>query len=191
MKKTIAIGVLTAGLLAGGIYGSLQWAAVARQEGVDRALTETAHWAPAARLSARRMVERYGPPDQVSPFRLRWDEPWPWKRIVVQDEPRAPLEQVLAYPVPPDKAEALRRFPHGLRVYADEGALGARSDSEDLNRLSLNLAADIVSGRTTPEAANSFYVRTTRLRAAGKSSLTLQRLLVPLRVAPDNGYPVP
>jgi hypothetical protein len=191
MNSKVSDAVLIAVVVAAGLFGWRQWSAVQRARAANRALALTSGWFPAARLAAREMISRYGPPQEVSSFELRWHGPSPWKRIVVQNEPEAPLEDVVTYYVPPDKLPALTRFPHGLRVYAAEGALSARSDRESLNLLALNLANDIATGNLTPEEANSFFVRTRLLQESGKSSSYMERLLFEPGLKPDYAYPPP
>ena len=135
-------------------------------------------WPALPLLLAHRMIDKYGPPDEVYADRLIWRPHWPWKRIVVSSaSPSAPLEQVVDYRVPPGKLPALAGFSRGLVVYAEQGELAARGDREEVNRLSLNLADDIVAGRVSPQEARRFFQRVMQLSTAGKSSPYLQRLL--------------
>ena len=186
MNTRIAVAISAALLIFAAVYGGRLWIDSRSARVSARAMAQTDGWAPAARAAALEMIERYGPPQEISSFELRWDGPSPWRRIVIQNEPQSPLEEVAAYPFPEDKAFALERFPHGLRVYPEEGALGARNRSEALNFLSLNLADDIATGRTTPEDANRIFVRTVRLRESGKSSPYTERLLFK---APEQALP--
>jgi hypothetical protein len=188
-KRLIAIS--TAVLLIGAVYGGRQWVAVERSRAAESALAQAAAWSPAAQRTARVMIERYGPPQESSAYQLRWHGPRPWKRIVVQNEPQSPLEDVVTYDVPPIRLAALDRFPHGLQVYAAEGALSARSDRESLNILSLNLADGIVRGRTTPEEANREFVRILELHDAGKSTPAMERLLFTAPIEADPRFPIP
>jgi hypothetical protein len=125
----------------------------------------------------------------MSSLRLQWNGVWPWKNIVVQNLPQPPLQQIVTYRIPADKIGALRKFIHGPLVYPDENELVARDDSEDINRLSLNLADDIAAGRRSPEDAEQFFLRTVRLRAAGKSSPYTERLLFEEPPVPVRPYP--
>lgn len=177
MNTRIAVAISAAILIVAAVYGGRQLVDGRRARVSARAMAQTDGWAPAARAAVQEMIERYGPPQKISSFELRWEGPSPWKRIVIQNEPQSPLEEVAAHPFPEDKAFALERFPHGLRVYPEEGALGARNRTEALNFLSLNLADDIATGRTTPEDANDIFVRTVRLQESGKSSPYMERLL--------------
>ena len=55
--------------------------------------------------------------------------------------------------------------------------MAARSDSEALNFLSLNLGMDILNGQTTPEAASQYFYKAIDLHYAGKSVPYMERLL--------------
>ena len=190
MKRAVAASAV---LLAAAVVGSRHWLAARRAQAAVLALAQADQWEPAARRAAHVMVERYGPPQETSPYELRWNGPPPWKRILVQNEPQDPLEEVVAYAVPEKALAALNRFPHGLSVYAAEGALGASSDREYANLLSLNLADEIATGKITPEEGNRFFISTLRLREAGKSSPYTERLLFKNNnhIEPDNSFPIP
>ena len=191
MKTKSSVALFLAVLVVAVVWGERYWAARRTAQASASALAQAARWTPAAQRAASVMIEQYGPPQGISSFELRWNGPSPWKRIVIQDEPQSPLEQVVNYVVPADKLAALNRFPHNLRIYPAEGAVGARSDREDLNLLSLNLADDIATGRTAPEDANRIFARIVRLHEAGKSSPYMERLLLKSRVAPDPDFPLP
>ncbi len=134
-------------------------------------------WPRLAQLDARVMLEKYGPPEEVSAMSLTWRAAAPWTRFVVYKDEKAPLEQAVAYRVPPGKVAAVRKFGHGLDVRVAEGVLSVRGDSEAHNLLALNLAGDIADGRMTPAQADHFFIRTLRLEQAGKSSNYTTRLL--------------
>jgi len=149
-----------------------------------RPVVEAAAWPAVSLLAAHLMIEKYGPPQDVFQDRIEWVSCWPWKRIVVSAAvPSAPLEQVIDYYVPDERLGDLARYPHGLVVYPNQGEIAARSESESLNRLNLNLAHDIVTGRRTPEEASRFFNKTLELSAAGKTSPYMERLL--FEVAPQ------
>jgi hypothetical protein len=136
-----------------------------------QALAATQGWPGTPRLAARLMLEKYGPPQRIQPDRLDWDGRWPWKRMSV-DASRIsrPLEQVLDYDVPNSRRAALLRFRHGLILYAEEGELAARSDREEFNFLTLNLAHEIVRGARGPAEARFFHAQICRLAQTGKQS---------------------
>jgi hypothetical protein len=195
MKTKIAILIMVGGSLSLGVYGVQQWVSIQRTQGDAESAEQIYSWSSAAKLTANLMIARYGPPQEMSMFRLQWNDVRPWKRIIIQDEP-SPLQQIVTYHVPTNKVEAVRRFVHGPMVFPDEGELVATSGSEAINRLSLNLADDIATGRRSPEEADRFFLRTVQLHAAGKSSLYMDQLffkvptvpLIPPSVGAMGGY---
>ncbi|MDD5305220.1 MAG: hypothetical protein PHS14_19135 [Elusimicrobia bacterium] len=138
-----------------------------------------------ANMTNNMMVEKYGPPDRVETLRLVWENRGPWKKIVVWDElgfldnNRAArnIEGTIAYPVPAEKIDALVSFSRDLHVSANGTELSARSTSEERNFLMLNLADEIVKGRLSPEDGRVSYLRTIKLAEAGKSPVSMQRLM--------------
>jgi hypothetical protein len=183
--------LLFSGAMAFGIYGVAQWGLFHRAHVLADAHELAMDWLPEVKLKANLLIDKYGPPSEMTDFRLQWDHAGPWKSVVIQDFPQSPLQEVVTYHVPQDKLAALQKFSHGPLVYADDDELVARGDSEELNRLSLNLANDIVAGRRTPQEADRFYRRTVALAAAGKSSPYMDRLLFPAPIVPIDIHPFP
>lgn len=135
-------------------------------------------WYHKPRVMAQLMTERYGPPNTLGRDVATWHERGPWKRIVVHgDSPDTCLEQVIAYWAPPEAANALRDFGHGLRFDAAREELSVKSGDESLNFLTLNLADRLASGKSMPEEAQRLFARTAALAAAGKSSPYTEKLL--------------
>jgi peptidoglycan-associated lipoprotein len=134
-------------------------------------------WHEMAQLQARVMIEKYGPPQEVSATELHWRHAAPYESIEVRNEPRSPLEQVVGYTVPKSKVAQLKRFGHGLSVSPNRQALVARNDSETLNLLTLNLAHSIATGKMTADEADRRFDKTLRLSLSGKSSPEMERLL--------------
>lgn len=179
---------------------SLPWAALAAvlaagcasvpppgpQERAAAAQAAISGWSESSRVAAAKLIEEYGPPDVVAPDGLAWNDKGPWTRTMVRDAAAyqgaasgdAIVEQTIAYELPDAKwSELLRDFNDKLTVTLDPEQLTARSDSEELNFLTLNLANEIVNGRMDPLEARRFYWRTLDLAAAGKSSNLMQGLL--------------
>ncbi|MFA6004257.1 MAG: hypothetical protein WC881_09330 [Elusimicrobiota bacterium] len=180
MKIKIWAGIALVVVLVLAGYGGRQW--LGHEERIDaaslRAMEQVLDWPTVPHLVSLLIMEKYGAPQVVTADKLEWYGRWPWKRIVVRaDEPLNPLEQVVDYYLSSDNVETLSRFPHGLRIYADKGELGACSDREELNRMALNLANDIVTGRKTPEQASKFFLKTADLSVSGKSSPYMDRML--------------
>lgn len=144
-------------------------------------------WWPASALAARRMIERYGVPDEVRPEYLVWHGNGPWKRTVVRNvtPPYAPagelgvVEQALRYPLTPGQAVDLKGFDRRLSYERGTRELGARADREEVNFMRLNLADDIVNRRVTPDQARHLGARMLALENAGKTSPYLLGLRFP------------
>jgi hypothetical protein len=141
-----------------------------------------AKWPDYSRLAAAKLIEEYGPADLVEPGRLVWGRRGSWARITVwETEPSGSgsggLEETVAFPVPLGKRPALADFSDTVRASPDGAMLLARSASEELNCLKLNLAREIIDGKADPAQARAVYDRTLRLAASGKRSPLLRGLL--------------
>jgi hypothetical protein len=147
-------------------------------------------WPEPSRLLAKAVMEKYGPPDEVADKGILWRDNGPWKRTVVYRSPPdgSPLssgadvlQQAVGYRVPLAKFGELARF--DPRVVADRtrDELSARSDSERLNFLALNLADEIIAGWKDAAEARRAYDGICSLERAGKSSSYAEGL----RFTPD------
>jgi hypothetical protein len=156
-----------------------------------RAAAQAAGWSALPRQHALMLIEKYGPPQRLSDDRMEWDGQWPWKSIIVDaGHPLSPLTQTVSCHVPRNMLSALARYPHGLTADPRRGELSARSDSEALNFLSLNLGMDILTGQRTPEEASRYFYKAIGLRYAGKSVPSMERLLfdVPRPLIEDQAW---
>lgn len=115
----------------------------------------TANWNEAAREAARRMFEKYGPPQEVTMHRLVWHDNRPWKSTAVinqevQHNFPAPhtdvLIQTIAIDVPVEKYSELAQFDGSVTVNRTAGELSAHCDREENNLIALNLANDVING---------------------------------------------
>ncbi|MCR4294158.1 MAG: hypothetical protein NUW21_01385 [Elusimicrobia bacterium] len=168
----LASAVAAAAVAAGGYY-----ALRPRVQVPDRIEAHLNTWYDSPRREAERLIELYGPPDDVAPALATWREREPFKRIAVHgDSPDTYLEHVIGYRAPPEALEALSRFGHGVRFNPENEELSARSNLDSLNYLALNLADEVVKGERTPEDADAFYVRTARFATFGKSAAYMERL---------------
>jgi hypothetical protein len=158
-SRAVGLGLLTA-LLAG--------AAPARSpEAVIRS------WPKPAQTAAKALIEKYGAPQRVGDRELVWVDNGPWLRTVAHRDARAGadyLEQAIAYEAPAEAIAYLRSFSPRVAYDPASKELSARSQSEALNFLALNLADEIARGNRSVESARGFYEKTTALRSAGKSS---------------------
>ncbi|MDD5303445.1 MAG: hypothetical protein PHS14_10080 [Elusimicrobia bacterium] len=143
------------------------------------------NWAPRSRTTARLMLEKYGKPAQFDRNTLVWFNNGEWKKTIVhrkiyRHDPAGKrqdfLEQTVGYLVPADKLADLKRFNPMVEASLTAGELTFASDSESKNRLALNLAEEIVTGKRGVADARAFFLKTTRLAASGKSSSYLDKL---------------
>lgn len=146
-------------------------------------------WPTNTRVTAQRLIDKYGPPDSVTDTRLVWNDHGKWTQIrlfregVSDDFPtthKDVVENTIQYDVPQDKAQALIKFDPALGVDRLSGTLSARSDSEESNTLALNLADEIVKGKRDVDSARDYMRSTQRKTMAGKSSRYTDHLLFPV-----------
>ena len=148
--------------------------------------TVISQWPVRPQHEARVLIGKYGEPRSFDDGKLVWGLQGPWQQtIVYRTAPRSflgyhgkdILEQSIAYVVPDGKIPALARFDNRLRFDKANGRLAARSESEGLNYLALNLADEIVAGKRDVDDARGFYRKTVNLAESGKSSGYMERLL--------------
>lgn len=197
-KATVVRNSCAAGL---GILTLLIWASAADQPKAGRTPERAApvvsatpgespeaiiqRWPPRSRNVAGLLLEKYGRPDQFDRDTMVWFNNGEWKRTVVyrrrfHRDPAVTrtdiLEQSIGYLVPNDKVAELMRFNGKLTISQTAGEIGFASESEAKNRLALNLADEIVTGKRGVADARAEYLKTARLAASGKSSSLLEAL---------------
>ena len=150
--------------------------------GARRTIAErtTAGWQEKGRLAARALIEKYGAPDEVHSAHVVWHGRDPWKKIIVRDLPPpyagarttelGVVEESVVYALRPDQARLLEAFGSTLSWDEKTGELTARSDSEPVNFLRVNLADEVVNGRLTVEQARDAYARLMALEESGKTT---------------------
>lgn len=115
---------------------------------------------------ARKVIDTYGEPDEVTPKRLLWYDNGPWKRSVLRsdgadhefpDHHVDYLEQVIDYHVPPDRADEVIRFDGSVTIRRTRGELSAECHGEPANFLAINLTHDILTDDKTVEEARDVY----------------------------------
>ena len=139
-------------------------------------------WPRHARNTAMFMLEKYGAPSQFDRKTLVWFNNGAWKKSIVfrsavAGKGRNLLQQSIGYLVPDDKVVELKSFNPMIDVSQTAGELTFTSDSEAKNRLALNLADEIVTGKRTTADASDFFKKSMRLAASGKSSEYLDGLM--------------
>jgi hypothetical protein len=146
-------------------------------------------WPVNSRVTARRLIDKYGPPDAATDERLAWNDHGQWSQIRVFREGatdnfptthRDIVENTIQYDVPQDKAGEVIKFYPALDVDRISGTLSSRSDSESANILALNLADEIIRNKRDVDSARGFMRDTLRKSAAGKSSPYMDHLLFPV-----------
>ncbi len=187
----LGLGALIAWTAAGAGSQGLARAATASSRRAFVAPPETAEsivmrWPPRSRNAAGLMLEKYGAPDQFDRDTLVWFNNGVWKKTIVHrsvarrdpaGRTRDFLEQTIGYLVPSDKVADLARFSPMIEISQTAGDLTFSSDSEAKNRLALNLADEIVTGKRDVADARAYFLKTSRLSASGKSSSYLDGLL--------------
>ena len=145
-----------------------------------------ASWPASARKAAETMIQKYGPPNDVTESVLIWRNNGPWKKTAITsvETPHlfpAPhtdvMEQVIHYRVPPDKVDELASYDGSVTVKRTEGTMSARCDLEGANFLALNLAHEIVTGKRNVDEARAFYGEQIKAMKAGQPAPYTERLL--------------
>src|SRR4029079_741952 len=112
-----------------------------------------ANWKPKPQELARKLIAKYGAPQEATPQRLVWHNNTPWRRTVLYNQevphyfPRPHsdmLEQTVSLRVPPDRAGEITTFNGSMLVDRTRGEISARCDSEEANFAAINLAYEIL-----------------------------------------------
>lgn len=143
-------------------------------------------WPAGPRLAGQEMMAKYGPPQEVTPHRMIWQNAGPYKRIMLTREelPHAfplthmdYLEHTINFNVPADKTDEVHAFDASITIYRVAGELSARCDLESNNVLTLNLAHDVIAGKKTVAAAREEFGKAVVDRTMGNpppSTIALQ-----------------
>lgn len=156
------------------------------EAGSMKNLDETiASWPERPKLAVKEMLGKYGPPQEVSVERIIWNNQGPYKRIMVTREeiphdfpmPHMDfLEHTVLYDVPADRADELQKFDGSVSFYRTGGELSARCDLEGHNILTLNLARDIIEGKTTAQEARVSFGEYVKQDMMGKKPAYVETL---------------
>jgi hypothetical protein len=128
-------------------------------------------WKMKPQETARKLIAKYGQPNEASSMRLVWHNNGPWKMTELVNEeiphnfPKPHpdfLKQTISYQVPPDKYDELAEYDGSVIVERTKGEIAARCDMEGANFLALNLANEIVTGKRSVKDARKFYAETIR-----------------------------
>ncbi len=158
----------------------------AAQAAPSRAEAIIAQWPDRTQRAARKLIEKYGQPNDTADSQLTWFDNSPWRKtIVYRDELEHnfpvhhfdSVQQWISYRVPVDKLSDLGRFDGSVIVDRTAGLISARGDGESDNFLALNLANDIVRGNKSVDEARQFYGKTAMMLVSGKSTPYTEGLL--------------
>lgn len=168
MTRSVGIGVATVlGALAITMGAAAQSAAPqSAPHGFRTAEQVIGSWKAIPQDVAKKMIAKYGQPQEITANRLIWHNNGPWKYSELVNEEIAhdfpmphkdALYQAINYKVAPDKADELLAYDGSLILERTKGEIGARCDKEEANFLAINLADDIANGRRSVEDARKFY----------------------------------
>lgn len=154
-------------------------------------------WPARPRLAVEQMLDKYGPPLEVSTESIIWHDVADYKRIMVtkkevpHDFPKPHmdfLEHTVSYRVPADKVDDLVAFDASMTINATAGEMSARCDLEGHNVLTLNLARDIIEGKKNVKEARAAFAANVIGDVAGKHPEYVEKL----QFKPDaKGAPFP
>lgn len=155
---------------------------VARED-VERAI---AGWPDPQRNVAHQMLEKYGPPNEMTPTKLFWYYNHPWKRTTLTAESTVHnwptvhtdfLTQTIDYRVPVAMYGLIAEFDGSVIPDRTRGELSARCDSEAANVLGLNMAHEIVTGKRTVDEARHVSTENTVAYNLGRKAPYAEKLL--------------
>lgn len=114
-------------------------------------------WPLPARQQVHHLLAEYGWPHQEMPDRLEWQAVADWRRVCARRD--GFLEETVSYEMPAKSVAAVGVFAGRLFVDRFHKEVTAIGESEELNRLTLNLMHDMVIGAKTRGQAWEKYQR--------------------------------
>lgn len=135
---------------------------------MDRAAMEEmmTGWHSASREAAMHMMNKYGPPAEMTPTMAIWGQTGPWKRSIVYAQavqhnfpmPHPDVfEQFIDYRMPPEMFDEIAMYDGSVILERTKGEMSARCDKEGANFLAVNLAHEIATGLRTVDEARRMY----------------------------------
>ena len=101
-----------------------------------------------------KLVSKYGQPHEATATHLTWYNNGPWKKTVLNKQAgNTMLEQTAYAEVPPEKLSEIALFNKGIQVDQTNNEITARSNREENNFLTLNLAKEIIDGNMSATEA--------------------------------------
>lgn len=166
MKRSLVLGVATALAVVAGAAAQSKAPdskAAGSQHKADQVI---AGWKATPQDVAKKMIAKYGEPQEVTAHRLIWHNNGPWKyselvnEEIVHEFPvphKDVLRQVINYKVDAGKADEILEYDGSVILERTKGEISARCDKEEANFLALNLADDVAKGRRSVDDARKFY----------------------------------
>lgn len=169
-KNKLAKAVLT--VIALGAAATTARTQMMSGDMTDKANNMVNSWPMDSQKAAKKVMAKYGAPNEATASMLVWHNNGPWKRTVASRTSTPHMfpgphpdsvEQVISYRVPLDKYDDLARYDGSVTVDRTKGELAARCDLEEMNLLALNLAHDVITGKRSVEGARGFYARVVKM----------------------------
>jgi len=164
MKRTLVLVLATALATAGAAAQSK--APEPKSQGSFSADQVIAGWKATPQEVAKKMLAKYGEPQEITTSRLIWHNNGPWKyselvNVEIPHDFPVPhkdmLYQAISYKVDPDEADELLQYDGSIILERTKGEIAARCDKEEANFLAINLADDVANGRRSVDDARKFY----------------------------------
>jgi hypothetical protein len=116
------------------------------------------NWSPQSQDLIKKMVSKYGSPNEISDNRVTWHNNGQWRRTEIsRNFGKDALKQTASMPIPPERLGEVAMFNKDIIVNQAEGEVTATGNSERHNFLVLNLAKEVIDGRLSPyEARRQF-----------------------------------
>ncbi|MGH8075700.1 MAG: hypothetical protein ACREPE_00025 [Lysobacter sp.] len=146
----------------------------------------TQGWPAASREAIKFMTDKYGPPTAVTSELAVWGKTGVWKRTLVfrtETPHRFPkphtdvMQQWIDYKAPPSMYDELAMYDGSVVLERTSGEISARCDKEAANFLALNLADEIVKGKSSVEQARKKYGEQIKAMMAKKPAPLTEKLL--------------
>ncbi len=132
----------------------------------ESALAVLKGWQETPRKTGEAIIDKYGPPNEMTATRMVWLNNGPWKWSILTNDPTPHhfpvkhedvLEQAISYDIPADKVDELANYDGSVVANRTQGELSARCDKEAANFLALNLANDVATGAKSVDDARDYY----------------------------------
>ena len=132
----------------------------------EAAIAMLGTWKATPKKTGMAILEKYGPPDEMTRTRMVWINTGPWVWSILTNDPTPHqfpvahedvLEQAISYAIPEDRVDELAHYDGSIVANRTQGELSARCDKEEANFLAVNLANDVAKGAKTVDASRQYY----------------------------------